>query len=75
MAFLSRGNPVTCCPKMHFLGEIERNKIVSVATVFVNKQNTHFLISLQNPFGFLSFLSFSPFPGKTVFSSFGFRIA
>lgn len=34
MAFLSRGNPVPCCPNMHFHLEIERSKSVSVDTIY-----------------------------------------
>ena len=33
ITFLSRGNPVPCCPNMHFPEEIERTNIVSVYTI------------------------------------------
>ena len=33
ITFLSRGNPVPCCPNMHFPREIERNRSVAVDTI------------------------------------------
>ena len=40
ITFLSRGNPVPCCPNMHSPKEIERNQIVAVDTVFANREIT-----------------------------------
>ena len=34
ITLLSRGNPVPCCPNMHFHKEIERKQSVAVDTVF-----------------------------------------
>ena len=42
ITFLSRGNPVPCCPNMHFPREIERKKSVAVDTIFTNEENTQF---------------------------------
>ena len=38
ITFLSRGNPVPCCPNMHFPKEIERNQIVAVDTVYCDHE-------------------------------------
>ena len=48
ITFLSRGNPVPCCPKMHFPEEIERTKSVAVDTVLGDQVKYSILISLKN---------------------------
>ncbi len=40
ITFLRKGNPVPCCPNMHFPREIERTKSVAVDTVSVNHEKT-----------------------------------
>ena len=56
ITFLSRGNPVPCCPNMHFQEEIERDKSVAVDTFFVIQENTYFLISSEKSFRLYLFL-------------------
>ena len=59
ITFLSRGNPVPCCPNMHFLEEIERTKSVAVDTIYIDQvKYSIFLISFENSpfFSFLYFL-------------------
>ena len=58
ITFLSRGNPVPCCPNMHFPEEIERNKSVAVDTVFCD-QAKYLIVWFLNIYSiFYVFLSF-----------------
>ncbi len=46
ITFLSRGNPVPCCPNMHFREEIERTKTVAVDTILYDQRKYSFFIYL-----------------------------
>ena len=55
ITFLSRGNPVPCCPNMHFQEEIERDKSVAVDTILFDQGKYLIFWFLFNLFGLYSF--------------------
>ena len=66
---LSRGNPVPCCPNMHFQEEIERTLNVAVDTIYCDQSKySIFGFLCKNLFGFFRFFLLFPL-GTTLFVS------